>query len=183
MSSRRLTATLSTAFAIALAPAESALAYPLDGYEYTGIFRVEAQRLVQTGQAKGKKRPPGELLPMDKVQLRLLDHRDFQLPPPDPELTAVVKRLLGSEVGRYGIGLLDLSDMSKPRYAEVNGSVHQNPGSVGKIIVALGIFQALADMHPDDIAARVEALLEAHACLPTPPETGRVIGIHQKKVG
>ncbi len=35
---------------------------------------------------------------------------------------------------------------------------------------------------PDDIAARVEALLEAHAGLPRPPETGRVIGIHQKKI-
>ncbi len=55
----------------------SAAGYPLDGYESTGIYRLEAQRLIQTDQAAGKKRPPGELLPMDKVNLRLLDHPNF----------------------------------------------------------------------------------------------------------
>jgi hypothetical protein len=32
-------------------------AYPLDGYENTGIGRLEAQRLVQIGEMPGKKRP------------------------------------------------------------------------------------------------------------------------------
>jgi hypothetical protein len=139
---------------------ELARAYPLDGYESTGIFRLEAQRLVQVGKAKGKKRPPGELLPLEKVDLRLLDRRDLTLPAADPALTAVVKRLLGAEAGRYGIALLDLSDLDRPRYAEWHGNQHQNPGSVGKILVALGIFQALADMYPDDIDARKRILRE-----------------------
>jgi hypothetical protein len=133
-------------------------AYPLDGYESTGIFRLEAQRLVQLGKAKGKKRPPGELLPLEKVDLRLLDHQDLKLPAPDQKLTAELKRLLGAEASRYGMALLDLSDLANPRYAEWNGNQHQNPGSVGKILVALGIFQALADTYPDDIDARREVL-------------------------
>jgi hypothetical protein len=137
-----------------------ARAYPLDGYESTGIFRLEAQRLVQVGKAKGKKRPPGELLPLENVDLRLLDRRDMTLPAADPALTAVVKRLLGAEAERYGIALLDLSDLDRPRYAEWHGNQHQNPGSVGKILVALGIFQALADMYPDDIDARKRILRE-----------------------
>ncbi|MEE9608814.1 MAG: hypothetical protein V3U03_13820, partial [Myxococcota bacterium] len=56
-------AALGLALGVALAP--TSLAYPLDGYEYTGLYRVEAQRLVQVGEASGRKRPPGELLPME----------------------------------------------------------------------------------------------------------------------
>jgi hypothetical protein len=136
-------------------------AYPLDGYESTGIGRLEAQRLVQEGKKPGKKRPSGELLPLSKVNLRLLDQPDFHLPKADPALTEQVKKMLGSEVDRYGIALLDLSDPDHPRYAEWNGNQHQNPGSVGKILVALGIFQALADIYPDDIEARRRVLREA----------------------
>jgi len=137
------------------------LAYPLDGYESTGIKRLEIQRMVQEGQAQGKKRPSGELLPLAMVDLRLLDYPDFELPTPDPALSARVKRLVGPDVGRYGITLLDLSDLANPRYAEFNGNQQQNPGSVGKIVVALGIFQALANAHPDDIDARKRVLREA----------------------
>jgi len=142
----------------ALAAPGVAPAYPLDGYDYTGLFRVEAQRQVQTGKAKGKKRPPGELLPMDRVELRLVDYPNFELPAPDPGLTSMVKGLLGRHAADYGIGLLDLTDMNNVRYAEWQGNKHQNPGSVGKILVALGIFQALADIYPDDIKARERIL-------------------------
>ncbi|MBW1844201.1 MAG: peptidoglycan-binding protein [Deltaproteobacteria bacterium] len=133
-------------------------AYPLDGYEKTGIGRVEAQRLVQIGEKPGKKRPSGELLPLEMVDLRLLEHREMELPEPDPKLTARLKKLLGPEADRYGMTLLDLSDLENPRYAEWNGHQRQNPGSVGKIMVALAIFQALADIYPDDIAARENIL-------------------------
>ena len=133
-------------------------AYPLDGYESTGITRLEAQRLIQIGKAEGKKRPPGELLPLKMVDLRLQDYPDFELPPSDPKLTAELKQLIGNEVDRYGVALLDLSDIENPRYAEWHGDQHQNPGSVGKVLVALAIFQALADLYPDDIEAREQVL-------------------------
>ena len=93
-------------------------AYPLDGYESTGIGRLLHQRLIQEGEIPGKKRPSGELLPLARVDLRLLDHPDLELPPPDPKLTAKLKKLIGPEVDRYGIALLDLSDIANPRYAE-----------------------------------------------------------------
>jgi hypothetical protein len=136
-------------------------AYPLDGYESTGIERLLHQRLVQEGKIKGKKRPSGELLPLAMVDLRLLDTPDLELPPPDPKLTAKVKKLIGPEVDRYGIALLDLSDIEHPRYAEWHGHQRQNPGSVGKLMVALAIFQALADTYPDDVEARRRVLREA----------------------
>lgn len=136
-------------------------AYPLDGFENTGIGRLLVQREIQEGKRQGKKRPSGELLPLEKVDLRMLDRQDFKLPAPDPELTAKVRRMLGEEASRYGVALLDLSDPEDPRYAEWNGNQHQNPGSVGKILVALGIFQALADIYPNDIEARRRVLRES----------------------
>ncbi len=135
-----------------------ARAYPLDGYPKTGIGRLEAQRLIQVGEMPGGKRPSGELLPLSMVDLRLLDHRAMNLPASDPALTERLKKLIGSNVDRYGIALLDLSDLEHPRYAEWNGHQRQNPGSVGKLVVALAIFQALADRFPDDVAARENLL-------------------------
>jgi hypothetical protein len=138
-----------------------ALAYPLDGYESTGIGRLQHQRLVQEGKLGGKKRPSGELLPLAQVDLRLLRQRNFELPPPDPALTAKLKKLVGPDVERYGISLLDLSDPQNPRYAEYHGGQRQNPGSIGKLLVALGIFQALEDIYPNDIDARKRVLRES----------------------
>jgi hypothetical protein len=132
--------------------------YPLDGYASTGIERLRVQRMVQEGTIAGKKRPAGELLPLDRVDLRLRNRPDLVLPTPDPALSAEVKQMLGPDADAYGIALLDLSDPLHPRYAEWNGHVRQNPGSVGKLLVALAVFQALADMHPDDIDARIAIL-------------------------
>jgi len=135
-----------------------ARAYPLDGYEHTGIARLEYQRMVQEGKLAGRKRPAGELLPLSRVDLRLADRSGFRIPESDPKIAARLRGLLGPDADRYGIALLDLSDASSPRYAEFQGGVKQNPGSVGKIVVALAIFQALADAHPGDIAARERVL-------------------------
>jgi hypothetical protein len=142
-----------------LAPPASS--YPLDGYDYTGLARLEHQRRVQLGELPGRKRPAGELLPLEQVQLRLLDQPDLVLPAPDPKLTASVKHLLGEHANRYGISLLDLSDPAAPRYAAWQENQRQNPGSVGKLLVALGVFQGLADAWPDSIADRERVLRDA----------------------
>jgi hypothetical protein len=133
-------------------------AYPLDGYAESGIRRVEGARLAVEGVVRGTKQPPGALKPLADVDLRLLDHRHLDLPPPDPAFTAQVVRLLGDQADRYGVAVLDLSNPAQPRYAEHRGEVRQNVGSVGKMVVALAIFQALADIWPDDTGKRTEVL-------------------------
>jgi hypothetical protein len=133
-------------------------AYPLDGYAESGIRRVEGARLAVEGVITGTRQPPGALKPLADVDLRLLDHRDLDLPAPDPAFTAQVVRLLGDQANRYGVAVLDLSDPAQPRYAEHRGEVRQNVGSVGKLVVALGIFQALADIWPDDTGERTRVL-------------------------
>ena len=133
-------------------------AYPLDGYEYTGIARVEAYRLAMEGKVRAPKQPPGALLSIDEVDIRLEARSDFEIPPPEAEFVARVRNLLGAEADRYAVAVLDLSNLEQPRYAEHRSTVRANPGSVGKILIALGVFQALADVYPDNIDARLGIL-------------------------
>jgi hypothetical protein len=140
--------------------AQAARAYPIDGFEATGIARLEAYRLVQEGKVQGRKLPKGALLPSAAIQLRLADRPDFEIPPADPALSAKLRALLGGDAPRYGVVLLDVSDPAQPRLAEHNPDVAQNPGSVGKLMVALAWFQALADRYPDDLEARRRLLRE-----------------------
>jgi hypothetical protein len=133
-------------------------AYPLDGYEETGIRRVEGARLANEGLAEGGFQPPGAQLPTAAVDLRLRGHPDLELPTPDAALSARVRELLGEDEGSYGIAVLDLTDPAQPVYAEHRGDYRQNVGSIGKLVGALGLFQALADAWPDDTAKRKEIL-------------------------
>ena len=141
-----------------LSIASAGYSYPLDAYPETGIRRIEAARLAVFGKMPGRKQPPGALLPGALVDLRLLDHPDFKLPEPDPEFTARVRQLLGDKADHLGIAVLDLSDLDHPRYAEHRADYKQNVGSVGKVAAAMALFQALADIYPDDIEARVRLL-------------------------
>jgi hypothetical protein len=149
----KLLAVLTCALVLALG-SEPAPGYPLDGYEQTGIQRLEAYRLAQTGKVRGRVLPPGGRLSIDSIALGLVDHPDFQIPPPDAELEAAIQTLLGEDADGYALAVLDLTDPAHPRYAAHNAKRQQNPGSVGKLMVALGWFQTLADIYPDDIQAR-----------------------------
>jgi hypothetical protein len=133
-------------------------AWPLDGYPETGIRRVEGSRLANDGKVRDVTQPPGALLPTPAVDLRLLGHRNLNLPAPDPAFTAQIVKLLGAEADRYGIAVLDLTDPARPRYAEHRGDYQQNVGSVGKLVVATALFQALADTWPNDLARRTSVL-------------------------
>ena len=135
-------------------------AYPLDAYKDTGIRRIEAARLSVLGEMRGRKQPAGALLPTQMVDLRLLDYPELELPKADPAFTAKIKRLLGKKRSRYGISVLDISNPYQPLYAEYRGKYRQNVGSVGKLLVGLALFQVLADIYPEDIAARKKILRE-----------------------
>ena len=136
-------------------------AYPLDGAAYTGIARLEGYRLAQTGKVRGRRQPAGAMLGLDQVAPGLTAYPNLVIPPADPAFTAQVRRLLGRYANRYGIAVLDLSDPDHPRYAEHRGTTDHNPGSVGKLVVALALFQALADIYPDDTDARLQVLRTA----------------------
>jgi len=152
---------IATTLVISLVGINEAFAYPIDGYEETGIRRVEGARLANEGKAKGGFQPPGAMLTTEQVDLRLLDRQDMALPEPDPAFTEKVKALLGENADRYSIAILDLSNPDHPLYAEYRGNHKQNVGSVGKLLVALGFFQALADTWPDDLERRKAILRDS----------------------
>lgn len=133
-------------------------AFPIDGYAETGIERLEGFRLAKEGKVAGNRLEPGAYLNSDQIQLRMQDHPDFEIPESDTALTRKIVGLLGAEAKNYSISVLDLSDPEQPIYAEHNPETRRNPGSVGKLMVALAIFQTLADLYPDDIAARERVL-------------------------
>ncbi len=135
-----------------------ARAYPLDGARDTGIQRLEAYRLAQQGKVQGPRQPRGALLDLAQVDLRLTRQSAAEPPPPDPRLGAALASFIGAEADRYGIAVLDLSDPDRPRYGELAGGYRANPGSVGKLMVALALFQALADVYPEETAARLSVL-------------------------
>jgi hypothetical protein len=145
------------ALAAAALCAGPAFAYPLDGYPETGIRRLEGLRLANEGAVKDVKQPPGAMLGLKEVDLRLAG-QTFDLPAPDPEFTRQVSAILTGSMDAYGLAVLDLTDPAKPRYAEHRGDAKQNVGSVGKLVVALSLFQALADAYPNDIEARKRVL-------------------------
>lgn len=140
--------------------ATTAAAYPLDGYTHTSIVRLHAYELAQQGKVSGPTLPSGALLPSSAIHLQLVDQPDFDLPAASPQWNAKLRELLGPEADRYGVAILDLTNPQQPRYGEHRSTVTQNPGSVGKILVALALFQALADLYPDDLEARLRILRE-----------------------
>lgn len=141
-------------FGALLAHGGAVAAWPLDDAEGSGIGRLEYQRRVEAGLLDGPRQPPGARLPSAAVDLRLLERPDLSVPAPDPQFTAQVRGLLGTQADRYAVAVLDLSDPARPMYAEHHADTRHNPGSVGKLLVALAWMQALADRFPDDTAAR-----------------------------
>src|SRR6185436_283297 len=134
-------------------------AYPVDGYAYTGIRRLEQARQVQSGEVPGRRRQAGQYLPMAEVAPRWHASDGRSLPPIDAELSRRIAELVpAAQRADYAIALLDLSDPQRPAYAVHNPRLQANVGSVGKLLVALALFQELADLYPDDLAARERVL-------------------------
>lgn len=133
-------------------------AYPIDAAVQTGIMRLEGYRQIQIGKAHGQPLPSGALLPLKKVELRLSESPEMALPDADPELTEKILAFLGPDQDLYNFALLDLSDPQMPVYTEHQADRNFNPGSLGKIVIAVALFQALADLYPDDIEARLNLL-------------------------
>ncbi len=133
-------------------------AYPIDAADRTGIERLEAAYQIQNGFASGTKLPQGALLTSKEIKLRLLDNAEMKLPKPDDEFSLEILKLLGKDAEYYSISVLDLSDINQPVYAENRAEKNANPASLGKVFVAVALFQKLADIYPDDIQAREQIL-------------------------
>lgn len=139
-------------------------AYPVDGYDYTGIRRLELYRLAHLGEISGPRYAPGQYLDSAAVVPRWSHDAGQSLPPEDEGFSNALRELLVPDTrSEYGMMVLDLSDPEHPRLGQHNGDLLANAGSVGKVLVALAVFHQLAQLYPEDIAAREKVLREARA--------------------
>ncbi len=151
-------------FLAMLVPAGLA-AYPLDGAARTGIRRLIGYRLAHEGKIPGgPKLPPGALLRSDQIVLRLKGVNDSlditAAARRDPELQAGLEKIFAARDPSYAICLLDITDPQRPRYAAIRPDQKLIPGSVGKLLVVTGLFDALARAYPASTEAREKVLRE-----------------------
>lgn len=132
-------------------------AYPIDGYDYTGIARLDFYDLAQQGVVSGRQLSSGAKLTLDEIRIHGADI-DLDVATADAAMSQSLRGFLGKQAAQYGVALVDLSDPDAPTYAGFNDEYLANVGSVGKILVALALYQQLANRFPDDTAAREELL-------------------------
>ena len=128
------------------------VAYPLDGYEYTGITRLEHQRLVQADSLQGRALPPGAFKSRDEINLYLTNRRYSTLErlfEVDQTFQAAVDRAMPNLASAVSYCILDITPGRKPRYAQRKPEVGYQPGSVGKLAVITGFFCELENLFPN----------------------------------
>ena len=91
-------------------------AYPIDGYNYTGIARLDFYDLAQQGVVSGRQLSEGAKLSLEQIRIRGADI-DIDTATADAAMNKAVKGFLGNQASAYGVALVDLSDPENPTYA------------------------------------------------------------------
>ena len=146
---------ISTVALIVLSGAHPAR-YPVDGYEQTGIRRLLMVQRIISGERSGTPPVPGARKSIQDIGLGLIPpsvHVD-QLPTPDPEFNRAVNGIFTGLDPSYSVAVLDITRGKPFRYAERNGRMASQPGSVGKLAVIVGLMTELKTVYPDSFESR-----------------------------
>lgn len=137
-------------FVISIVCINMVCAYPIDGYKYTGIDRLAYHWKTYIDSATTSSLKPGALLMMDDIKLSLLG-QDLTWPhSEDPKLSKAVNGIFNYLEPEYSLSIMDISDPKNVRYAARKESTGYQPGSVGKIIAAIAMFNELEKIYGDD---------------------------------
>ena len=136
--------------------------YPVDGYEETGIRRVERLRLRLEGKLAGPVPPAGARKASRDIRLWLTDpDRSVEaLPAPDKTLQRDLAAVFAGRDETYSVALLDVTPGRPLRFASLRASSVYQPGSLAKLAVAAGLFTELRSLFPDSTDARRRLLRE-----------------------
>lgn len=126
------------------------MAYPIDGYDETGIRRLYRRWLIATKQMQGSLPVKGGQKSVNDIHLTLINRTDTLYWGQDKTLQARIEGLFNKEEKNYAIAVLDISDPNHMRYAQINDDVLFSPGSVGKLVVAAGLFSELKRLYPKE---------------------------------
>jgi len=140
----------------------SALLYPIDGYERTGIKRLKRLELIQSGEIKTTTPlPSGALRSWKDINLNLSALSKDSLSSffkEDAQLQKEISGLFRGLDKSYSLSVVDISDPAKVRYAHRNETLGYQPGSVGKLAVLVAIFTQLEKIYPDSWENRMTLL-------------------------
>ncbi len=143
-----------------LLPLGTAGGYPLDGAGRTGIRRLDGYLKAQETPG-ARKLAPGALLGTDDVALSLTGKSGWDLAgvDKDPVLQAALDSIFKTRDPSYGVAVVDITDPEAIIWAGVREDRTQLPGSVGKVLCMVGLFDAIARRYPA-IADRERLLRE-----------------------
>jgi len=105
-------------------------AYPIDGYPYTGIRRLDFYSLAQQGIVPGRQLSAGAKYPLDRIRPRLVAFESLPTHDTDEGYNRMIRSYLGAEKDRYGVVVLDLSDPNNPIYAESPAALYERRSSI-----------------------------------------------------
>jgi hypothetical protein len=137
-------------------------AYPIDGYDKTGIRRLARAEQILAGKIKGPAVPAGATLGTDNISLNLLSvpldlsTLDKRV---DQNLQDRISALFPNRDESYSIAILDITPGRPIRMAEQQSLRRFPVGSVGKLAIAAGLFAELKALFPSDPDRR-QALLK-----------------------
>lgn len=136
-------------------------AYPIDGYERTGIRRLLRLGLIADGTLTGAVLPGGARRPLSSIRLNLLgddlDAADVFLTP-DAALQEKINALFPDRHESYSVAILDIAPGRPPRFAARQANSKFAVGSVGKLAIAAGLFAELKRLYPDNTTNRLALL-------------------------
>ncbi len=127
----------------------SAMAYPIDGYDYTGIDRLLYHYRNYTDSTTNSRLDSGAMLMLDDIKLHL-DDGSVAWPEKDEDLMKSLQGVFRYLEPQYSISVMDITDPENLRYAGLKENVGYQPGSVAKIIAAVTLFHSLHGIYGDD---------------------------------
>ncbi len=129
------------------------VSYPVDGYQSTGIRRLKRLALILEGKLKGTSPPAGGRKNLRDIRLNLVNPRGDSLvvlPKADDKLQKKLNDLFPNRDESYSVTVLDITPGKPVRFATRQADRQYVPGSVGKLLIAAGLFAELQKIYPED---------------------------------
>jgi hypothetical protein len=139
--------------------------YPIDGYSQTGIRRLLPLQMVISGEIVGTKPVAGALKSINDIKLNLTELKGdslLQKMTIDQALQLKVNALFPNMHESYSISLLDITPGKPMRYAARQDKWEYQPGSVGKIAIAVAFFRELKNIYPNSFEKRQQLMREKY---------------------
>lgn len=127
--------------------------YPLDGGKRTGIRRLYGYSKAQQREDSGSLMlPSGARLPTSSIELHLVGRGatwDLEQGSKSAELQAALQSIFRKREASYSVVVIDITEPTDIRWAGVREDISYYPGSIGKVLCMVALFDGLERAFPD----------------------------------